>query len=54
MSSCSIEDLLVGFTASGGWINEKVFGLQPFEAMGYGAVALEEVQVSMTKEYTHK
>lgn len=45
-SSCNVDALLEGFTAAGGWINKDVFGLQPFESMGYGAIALSYIQVS--------
>ena len=37
------QDLLQGFQAAGGYINTSVFGLKPFPAMGYGAVALRDI-----------
>lgn len=42
MSSASIEGLLQGFQAAGGWVNREVFGLCAFEDMGFGAIALRD------------
>ena len=45
-SSRNVDALLEGFTAAGGWINKEVFTLRMIESMGFGAVAVTEVQVS--------
>ncbi|WVR03403.1 hypothetical protein IAU60_000394 [Kwoniella sp. DSM 27419] len=37
------EHFLNWFKGAGGWYDESLLGLKPFEGMGYGAVALKEV-----------
>ena len=38
--------LLESFKENGGWYDERIFGLKPFDNMGIGAVALEDIKVS--------
>lgn len=40
--------LLKSFQENGGWYDGRIFGLKPFEGMGIGAVALEDIKVGDT------
>lgn len=38
--------LLASFKENGGWYDERIFGLKPYDNMGIGAVALEQIKVT--------
>ncbi len=46
-SEIDTKDLLDAFKSSGGWYDQISFSLKPFQGMGYGGVALLDIQVSI-------